>query len=365
MSEVKWILLPRVIVAKILEFLTIYTYLKNRLVCNNWKNTIINRKSINMGSIHPISNILPLIFNNTILTNVTQLDVSMSNITDTTLLHLRKLVNLQKLDLSVNFKITSEGLFILFDLTNLIQLNLKMCDLTDDSLLFLKNLVNLQELNLSFNSKISSRGLLCLNSLINLQILNLERCYGITSLNQFTIFYNLEKLNISGCCNIKEEEEFKYLINLMHLKVLDVSHLDIKKTSLEYLGMLSQLTSLCLSECYLTDGISHLRMLKNLLHLDISGCSDISDYELSYLKVFTKLLTLDISKCSNIRDNGLYYLSMLENLEELILLHCNITNDAIIHLNKCEKLKKIDISHTQIKKHKLKDIRPGIFYKYL
>jgi hypothetical protein len=47
--KIKWILLPKVILGKIFEFLKIYNdYLYGREVCTNWKNIIVNRKIIDM-----------------------------------------------------------------------------------------------------------------------------------------------------------------------------------------------------------------------------------------------------------------------------------------------------------------------------
>jgi hypothetical protein len=313
MSEVKSILLPKVILAKILGFLKIYIYLRSRQVCKNWRNTLIDRKSINIKSMNSKS--ILLIFNNTILTNVIKLNISMCNVTDATLLHLNKLVNLQELNLSYNPEITNQGLIYLYDL-------------------------------------------------INLRILNLEYCKNITNLNQFINFYKLEELNITGCFGIKKEE-FKYLINLINLQILDVSQFYITKIHLKYISLCSQLKYLRLSQCGLQNRISNLHMLKNLLHLDISICSNITDNELYHLKVFTKLLTLNISNCLNITNNGLYYLSMLENLEILMLSNRHINNKTIIHLNNCKKLKRIGIKYMKRINNYIKNIRPGlIFFDY-
>jgi hypothetical protein len=317
LTEVKWILLSTVISSKILEFLEIYTYLQAREVCTNWRNALIDRKSINMGCKNSISFKLPLILNNTILKNV-------------------------------------------------IQLNLRKCNLMNCHLLYLKNLVNLQKLDLSYNPKITNEGFTHLYNLTNLRILNLENSKNITDtgLNQFTNFDKLEELNIADCDYRIDDHEFQYLNLLINLKVLNVSAFNFSHINLKYLANISQLTSLCLSRCILIDELYHLHMLKNLLHLDLSHCYNMTNNNLYHLKAFTKLLTLDISECYSITDDGLYHLNVLENLEKLLLFDCNITNKSIVHLNNCKNLTWIDIQCTKITDYGLGNIRCGISYTW-
>jgi hypothetical protein len=91
--------------------------------------------------------------------------------------------------------------------------------------------------------------------------------------------------------------------------------------------------------CDFKNGFSHLNMLQNILHLDLSCCFDLKNDDIQYLQVLN-LLSLNISGCYS------------------------ITDEAIIYFNKCKKLKYIDLRYTYIERDELKNIRPDISYDY-
>ena len=92
------------------------------------------------------------------------------------------------------------------------------------------------------------------------------------------------------------------------------SKIDIDADAMEYLGTLTNLTSLDLSWCNISD-LSPLSNLTNLTSLNLSGCYNISD--LTPLSNLTNLTELWLIGCDNISD--LTPLSNLTNLEHLAI----------------------------------------------
>ena len=93
-------------------------------------------------------------------------------ITDAGLVHLKRLTNLQSLDLG-GTKITDAGLVDLKGITNLLQLDLDETQITDAGLVHLKRLTNLESLYLG-GTKITDAGLVYLKGLTNLERLSLD-----------------------------------------------------------------------------------------------------------------------------------------------------------------------------------------------
>ena len=91
--------------------------------------------------------------------------------TDTVLVHLKGLTNLQ--DLNLPSQITDAGLVHLKGLTNLQDLNLMQTQITDAGLVHLKQMTNLRELWLT-STQITDSGLVHLKELTSLTMLNLS-----------------------------------------------------------------------------------------------------------------------------------------------------------------------------------------------
>ena len=151
-------------------------------------------------------------------------------------------------------------------------------------------------------------------------------------------FKQISRLNLIGCNNFTDDK-------LAHLA---------KLTSLQFLD---------LSECEL-NGYPHstswenLKNLKDLLSLNLSGCTDIQDSSLEYISNITNLQSLNLSMVRGkygllgnifMTDNGLKYLGKLTNLKILDLSKFRkITGPGVLeHLGHMTQLKSLDLSQCE------------------
>jgi hypothetical protein len=80
---------------------------------------------------------------------------------------------------------------------------------------------------------------------------------------------------------------------------------NISDKGMEVFATLSQLTGLNLSSCGITDlGMSFLRSLVNLEHLNLAFCNRISDAGLRHLHKLNKLTYLDLQGCVKTSQGG-------------------------------------------------------------
>ena len=92
---------------------------------------------------------------------VVAVDFPDGNLTDAGLMHLKRMTNLETLDLKTCTQITDAGLVHIKDLTNLQWIDLTNTKVTDTGLLHLKGMTNLQELSLG-NTKVTDAGVAAL-----------------------------------------------------------------------------------------------------------------------------------------------------------------------------------------------------------
>ena len=130
--------------------------------------------------------------------NIEELHLMYSEISNGGLIRLKNIHSLSILDLTGCRKISDVGLACLRDLTNLSELNLSDTKVTDAGLAHIEGLINLATLDLSV-TEISDKGLVHLKNLTKLFRLNLGGT-KITDagLAHFKNFANLIELNISG-----------------------------------------------------------------------------------------------------------------------------------------------------------------------
>jgi hypothetical protein len=122
--------------------------------------------------------------------------------------NIKKLINIKKLDISYNCKVTNLGIK---GLTNLTSLNIECNDNIRNS--SVERLINLKYLNMENNSFVTSRGI---KDLINLTDLNISYTLmddvGIKNLT------NLKNLNFK-CCDFISNKGIKNLTNITHLNI--------------------------------------------------------------------------------------------------------------------------------------------------
>lgn len=128
----------------------------------------------------------------------------------------------------------------------------------------------------------------------------------VTDFSDLRYFKELRSLTIHG----SSVEDYSFLEGTAALTYLDLTDCSLSTDSLEYIGNLTELQTLLLSGCGLTN-IRALSPLESLEILDLS-CNSISDITaLSSLKSLTEL---------NLADNAVTVLTALEGMRSLVSL---------------------------------------------
>ncbi|KAE7996847.1 hypothetical protein FH972_001536 [Carpinus fangiana] len=258
-----------------------------------------------------------------------------------TLPRLKKLTNLQLLDLSGAIKLkTFEDVA-------------------------LKSLVNLRRLDVS-RTKISR--LPILGKLENLTTLSLSRCEDLARLPKLKDLSNLQALDLSDALMLKEIQD-ESLQNKTSLKILDLSqtsislfpsnlaglsHLELLNlsgaTKLEKLEdktfeKLSCLRHLDLSKTNI-ETLPSLSKLDNLQLLNLSGCSALTKIGDQSFDHMTRLQRLQLSET---KIESLPSLSKHVNLRQLLLRSCTSLKQ-LPSLESLSKLEELDLSGAQLLK---------------
>jgi hypothetical protein len=173
-----------------------------------------------------------------------------------------------------------------------ITVYLASSEVTDSSLAHLKGLTRLEELNLS-ETRISDTGLEHLKGLSQLQQLNLSGT-RITDagLKHLKGLSQLRELNLDG--TMVTGTGLANLKGLIGLRDLELAHSGVTDAGLLHLKGLPQLTTLSLTATKLTDaGFANLNGLTKLVGLDV-GRTAMTDTGVAYLKGLIQLKGLDL-----------------------------------------------------------------------
>ncbi len=248
------------------------------------------------------------------LTQLQQLTLMRTGISDCTLQNLQGMHNLRVLDLSANDNIRGSGLGVLRTMPHLKTLNLHLTYINDNSLSNLQGLQELQELDLS-HTYIYGHGLKYLGNLRNLRKINLNSDPNIRGpgLESLATIPALRELNL-GCtywgkpCSIDDSGTI-------------------------YLAQLTQLKSLDLSGNKITDkGLKNLFRLKHLENLNLGG-TKIGDESIGFLKKFPQLKSLHLGG-TKITVAALPELGQLKRLQELWVTATEISSSELASLRK-------------------------------
>lgn len=250
------------------------------------------------------------------------LDLSEIMITDYVLSIIsERFPHIRNLNLTGNYTITGKGLASLVHLTNLENLNLESTDITDTELASLHHLTQLRKLNLSRNKRLTNGGLVHFAALTQLRELNLSSNPDITDegLTHLAALTQLRKLVLNNHMNIRSEELDK-LAPLKQLRVLHLKASPITNKGLAKLARLSQLRELGLSySLFLTNKeLKYLTPLSQLQVLDLRG-TRITNGGLAKLAPLTELRELYLTSNFDITDKGLKHLARLAQLRKLHL----------------------------------------------
>jgi len=273
-----------------------------------------------------------------------------TRVTNAGLLELSSLASLECLMLWNCLSLTSEGLQVLENLRGLTELSLRGCQQLSD-LMFehIGYLNRLERLDLRTCERITGEnGFSSLFTLKRLKYLNLRGCYGITDAGLVQLkeahLADVEVLNLQDCWQTTATG-LAHLSTMTALRDLNLSGCRnlVCAEALPGIGALDQLTSLCLKNCErLRDGcLDSLTSLQQLVHLDISGCRELTGAGLAPLAQLNNnsLETLRMQHCIGLRGpNCLVHLAALNKLTLLHLGGCdNMVGTALRDLGRSSR----------------------------
>ena len=141
-------------------------------------------------------------------------------------------------------------------------------------------------------------------------------------------FPNAKSIQITG--NVTPEQ-LKALATAKQLEHLDLTGCaNLTDKCLEELEGLTNLKSLNLQDCrqVTNRGLSSVAKLKNLESLNLTYCSQITDAGLKSLEGLSRLKSLNFQGCRQVTKQGLSSVAKLKNLESLKLAWCDQITDA-------------------------------------
>jgi hypothetical protein len=230
------------------------------------------------------------------LSKLRQLSLGCNRITDVGIKHLEGLKLLQELDYDhgnapISEPISDAGMASIGHLTNLKNLLLRHSVVTDAGLVHLENLVQLERIVL--HSSIKGDGLVHLQKLEKLRYLALSGSQiSDGGLRHLAVLPNLDCLILEGTSI--SDKGLAHLAGLTSLRRLYLINTQITDNGLIHLVGLTNLDDLSLYNSQISDsGLIHLRSLKNLHRLSIEG-TQVTDQGISELK--KALPRVDVSK---------------------------------------------------------------------
>jgi hypothetical protein len=233
-------------------------------------------------------------------------------ITDAGMGHLAALAQLRSLSLTWLTRVTDCGFGRLGEILSLERLNLAWANVTDLGLMPLGRLSALSDLTLRECKRIQGNGLSHLKPLFRLTSLSLAGDSRVTDLGLTSVgvLTSLRRLNLSRCSGITAA-------GLDHLGALDnLTYLDLSWNSqlgddaLDVLRRFPNLLTLSLAHLPIGNGaLVHLRPLRRLQHLDLSGCTGITDRGLRELRSLKELIYVNLTGCPRVTQRGIERLS--------------------------------------------------------
>ncbi len=157
---------------------------------------------------------------------------------------------------------------------------------------------------------------------------------------------NLRELKLPSCRELSDAGLQQLARCLPHLQSLNLGWCSrIADAGLRHLSNLQSLETLSLRGCNkITDaGLQHLTSLQQMQSLDLSSCEQITDAGLqAHVSKMQSLRSLRLCDMKNITDAGVGALAALEQLEELQLESCTLTDAVMPRLPR--SLRSLDIS---------------------
>jgi hypothetical protein len=246
------------------------------------------------------------------------------------------------IDLSVPFN-NDKDMRGLKMLTNLTNLNISCSRLTDTAFNNeINHLTNLKYLNLSHCYLLHH---LTFEKFENLIYLNIAHCYGIciSAYVAETLPNSLEQLIVNYSALVPDYHIHGFFENLScYAKKLICLDIGVKHK----LSVRSTLIQTKLSRNLTDDQISNILLLDNLEYLNISDCPFLTPAGFNQLTSLTRLTFLNVSR-TYIDDDTLSNLSLhLLNLTDLNMSECpDITNFGLLSLSSLVNLSTLNITN--------------------
>ncbi|KAH7623687.1 hypothetical protein NADE_008510 [Nannochloris sp. 'desiccata'] len=281
---------------------------------------------------------------------------------------LRRLTQLEALDLGWCNAIGDEDAAALGCLTSLKQLCLSRTELTDVGVSKLSSLIELTCLSLAGVSMQDSAAAELLPCFPKLKSLNLSRCVNVgdatlhalahlgdSTSSSFTygkkssstssresLSLSLEELDLSYT-SISDEALFSILPRLLRLKKLSLDSCSLlTDTSLKQLSSLQDLESLDLSDTAATNiSMVAISRLPRIVNLNLSF-TQVNDWGLERVSKASTLKRLNLDS-RHVGDRGIGFISQLPNLEVLDLFGAGVTDAACAFLAKATSLTSLEI----------------------
>lgn len=155
---------------------------------------------------------------------------------------------------------------------------------------------------------------------------------------------SVEDLSIDDCrC---DQAGLKYLARLPKLRHLTLRETVLDDDALEHLGKCSALESLDLTFCkFPADELGKLRPLSKLTHCGL-GFTSVTDRQLGVVAAWPNLQNLELGE--HVTDVGLDHLTSSKNLESLVFMKSDVTDEGILKLVKLPKLKSVQLSDCRL-----------------
>ncbi len=259
------------------------------------------------------------------------LNLGETSITDADLRRIEGMTQLRQLSLSYAPNVTDAGLKRLLNaLTNLEELYLEKTNITDAGLECVNALPRLRKLDL-YCTKITNDGLRHLKGRRRLEELSIGYIritdVGLEHLKSLT---NLQCLDVAGP-NGLTDAGLRYLRGMPQLRRLNLGFAKVSDVGLEQVKRFGNLEFLAVGSETVTDaGLLHLEGMTHLQRLSLC-CPNVTDAGLRYLERLTQLRQLCLY-CPKISDSGLTHIVGLTQLEHLEIGSEKVTSDGVKNL---------------------------------
>ncbi|MBI2803385.1 MAG: hypothetical protein HYX68_00195 [Planctomycetes bacterium] len=141
-----------------------------------------------------------------------------------------------------------------------------------------------------------------------------------------------------------KDEDLKYLRDLPNLKEIVWGGRQFHEGWCKEIESCTQLEGLFFSSWKLGDkGLAVVEKLPNLVALSLIN-TEITDDGLRHLKNLKRLRWLSLSGCKKVTDKGLAHLKNLTSLEDLNLEVTKTTAEGMVHLKNLKKLRRVRLS---------------------